>query len=68
MKTHNLENILDSINLRKLAKPSVLCINALFILSMLPAFLSTAVQAATSTPALHTSGHTILDADNNGLL
>ncbi|MCX6644638.1 MAG: hypothetical protein NT043_05480 [Candidatus Bathyarchaeota archaeon] len=54
MKTHNLENILDSINLRKLAKPSVLCINALFILSMLP--------------ALHTSGHTILDADNNGLL
>ena len=64
MKTHNLENTRHSINFRKLAKPAVLCISALFIISMLSVFASTGVQAAT-TPSLHTSGDQILDSNNN---
>ena len=64
MKEHSLENIRHSINLRKLAKPAVLFISALFIISMVSFFASTGVQAAT-TPSLHTSGDQILDSNNN---
>ena len=59
MKTNKSGNILKTINLRKLAKPAVLFISALFIISMLSVFASNGVQAA-STPALHISGTQIL--------
>ena len=62
MKAHNLRNTLHPINLKKLAKPAVLCITTLLILSMLSAFSSTSVQAATAT-ALHISGNQIFTAN-----
>jgi hypothetical protein len=66
MKTHTLGNILHSINFRKLAKPAVLCIIAIFAISMLTVFATTGVQAASATTlALHTSGDQILNSNNN---
>jgi len=58
---------MHSINLRKLAKPAVLFISALFIISILSAFLTTAVQATTSTTALHISGNQVLTANGTPL-
>ena len=65
MKTCNLGNIHQSINLRKLAKPTALCLIAIFAISILSFFAATQVQASTNTPALHTSGNQILDSKNN---
>ncbi|MCL5948939.1 MAG: hypothetical protein M1490_00480, partial [Candidatus Bathyarchaeota archaeon] len=65
MNTNNIRNILHSINLKKHAKPTAICLTALFILSMLSVFATPTVQAATTTPALHTSGNYILDANGN---
>jgi hypothetical protein len=64
MKIDNSGNRLHSINFRKHAKPAVLSLIAIFIISILSVFASTAVHAAT-TPALHTQGNQILNADNN---
>jgi len=63
MKTHNLKKTIHTINLRKLTKPTALCISVLFVLSILSVFSSSAVQAAT-TP---TFGNTAIGAniDNN---
>jgi hypothetical protein len=66
MKTHTIENTGHSINFRKLTKPAVLCIIAIFAISILTVFATTGVQAAsTTTLALHTSGDQILDSNNN---
>ncbi len=46
MKTNNLKKKQHSINLRKLTKPTALFISALFIISILLAVSSSAVQAA----------------------
>ena len=65
MNIHNIRNTLHSINIRKLAKPTAICLTAVFILSMISVLSTTPVQAATTTPALHTSGASILDANGN---
>ena len=65
MKTHTLANTGHSISFRKLAKPLGLCFIAIFVISMVSVFATTGVQAATTTPALHTSGNQILDSNNN---
>jgi Cellulase (glycosyl hydrolase family 5) len=65
MNTQKTRNLLNTIHLGKLAKPAVICISALLLLSMLSIFGSTPVQAQTTTLALHTSGHNILDSNNN---
>ena len=49
MKTNKLKRTAHFINLRKLAKPTALCISALIILSMVSAFSFSAVQAASNT-------------------
>ena len=63
MKTRNSGNT-HSIHFRKLAKPVVLSIIAIFVISMLSVFVSTGAPASI-TPALHTSGDQILDSNNN---
>jgi hypothetical protein len=65
MNTNIFGKALHPLNFRKIAKPLVICISALFILSMLSVLSPNAVQAATAPSALHTSGHRILDANNN---
>jgi hypothetical protein len=65
MKKLNIANRLHSISFRRIAKPLAICITALFMISMVSALSNNTVQAATTTSALHTSGHTILDANNN---
>jgi sugar phosphate isomerase/epimerase len=52
---------------RKLAKPVVICISALLLLSMVSILMTSGVQAATSTSsmALHTEGNLIVDASGN---
>ena len=52
MKIHNLGKILHPINLKKLTKPTVILISALFILSILSVFSPTQVQATTTPPTL----------------
>ncbi|MCW4029761.1 MAG: cellulase family glycosylhydrolase [Candidatus Bathyarchaeota archaeon] len=64
MKIGNIGDTLHSINLRKRAKPLALCITALFIISTLTALSSSTVQASV-TPALHTSGRSIVDQNGN---
>ncbi len=64
MKNNVLGIIVHSLNLRKLSKPAVLCIAALFVISMVSVLGANGVQAA-STPALHTSGSKILDSNGN---
>lgn len=65
MNTHNIRNAVQSLNLRKIAKPSALLLSAVFIVSILSVFAAAPVQAATTTPALHTSGNLIVDANGN---
>lgn len=62
MNKSSIGNTLHSINLKKL---TTLLISALFLVSMLSVFSAGNVQAATTTSPLHTSGHLILDAENN---
>ncbi len=64
MKNNVLGNIVHSLNLKTLSKPAVLCIAALFVISMVSVLGANGVQAA-STPALHTSGSKILDSNGN---
>ncbi|MCW4004732.1 MAG: cellulase family glycosylhydrolase [Candidatus Bathyarchaeota archaeon] len=65
MNTIDLAKTRQALNLKKLAKPIAICISALFIISMISMLSATSVQAATTTSPLHTSGHLILDANNN---
>ena len=65
MNTSSIRNSLHSINLKKQTKPTAICLTAIFVLSMLSVFVAAPVQAATTTPALHTSGSYILDANGN---
>ncbi len=66
MRNYSLKNTANSINIRKLfAKPSVLCIIALLIISMFSIVSLAQVHGATTTLALHTSGRQILDSNNN---
>jgi len=66
LKKRNLGNILQTLNLKRLArKTAVLCIVALFVVSMISILSTTSVQAQTTTPALHVSGNKILDSNNN---
>ena len=65
MNTNNIRQTLHSLNLNKLSKPTAICLTALFIVSILSVFTSMPVQAATTTPALHTSGTSIVDANGN---
>ena len=66
MRNYSLKNTANSINIRKLfAKPSVLCIIALLIISMISIVSLAQVHGATTTLALHTSGSQILDSNNN---
>ena len=50
MKKHNLGKTFNLVNFRKLAKPAVLFISALFIISMLSALSLPAVRASTNQP------------------
>jgi hypothetical protein len=65
MNTSSIRNSLHSINLKKQTKPTAICLTAIFVLSMRSVFVAAPVQAATTTPALHTSGSYILDANGN---
>jgi len=65
MNTNNFRSTLHSINIKKLAKPTVICISALFIISMLSVFSAAPTVQAATTPALHTQGNQILDANGN---
>jgi hypothetical protein len=49
----------------KLAKPIVICLSALLLLSMVSILMTTGVQAATNPMALHTEGKLIKDASGN---
>jgi cell division septation protein DedD len=65
MNAHNLAKTLHFIGLKKIA---VLCISALFIISMLSVFATTDAQAITTTSPLHTLGNQILDANNQAVI
>ena len=65
MNKSSIRNALHSINLKKQTKPTAICLTAIFVLSMLSVFVASPVQAATTTPALNTSGNYILDANGN---
>jgi hypothetical protein len=64
MKIVNIRNRVNPINHRKLAKPTAICLVAIFAFSMIAVFNATPVNAAT-TSALHTQGNQILDANGN---
>jgi hypothetical protein len=49
---------------KKIAKPLILCLTAIFVVSMISTLPLPTAQAATAT-ALHTSGSQILDANGN---
>lgn len=59
-----LGKTLHSFHTKKVSKPLVICISALFIISMLSVFAMPSTKAAT-TSALHTSGSYILDTNGN---
>ena len=65
MNTHNIRNTLHTLNIKKLAKPTALCLTAIFVLSVLSVFSTMPVQAATTISPLHTSGTSIVDANGN---
>lgn len=62
MNTRSVGNTLHSMNLKKML---TLLLSALFVVSMISVFSLGAVQAASTPSPLHTSGHLILDANNN---
>ena len=64
MNTTNFPKILHSIRIKNFSKPLVICISALFIISMLSVFATPSAEA-TTTSSLHTSGSYILDANGN---
>ncbi len=64
VKTRIFNKSLHPIHVKKISKPLVICLSALFIISMISMLTLQPAQAATAT-ALHTSGSTILDANGN---
>ncbi|MGD6850512.1 MAG: cellulase family glycosylhydrolase [Candidatus Bathyarchaeia archaeon] len=60
-----LANTAHAINHRKLAKPLALCLAALFVISAVSMLALPAKAQTTTTPALHTSGSSIVDANGN---
>ncbi len=64
LNTKYFGKTLHSIRIKKFSKPLVICISALFIISMLSVFATPSAEAAT-TSSLHTSGSYILDANGN---
>ncbi len=66
MNTKLLANTAHALNHRKLAKPLALCIAALFVISAVSILAMYPVKAqTTTTPALQTSGSSIVDANGN---
>ncbi|MCL2359968.1 cellulase family glycosylhydrolase [Candidatus Bathycorpusculum sp.] len=63
MKTNIFGKTLHTTHFKRATRPIVICISALFIISMVAPLAIQPVQAA--TPALHTSGSQIIDADGN---
>lgn len=63
MKTNNSQKKQHLINLRKLTKPTALFISALFVISVLLAFSSSAVQAATTSNQVAVSSATASSYD-----
>ena len=64
-KLLNTKTLLSMNLVRKFAKPMVICISALFLLSMVSMLITTNVQAATMPSALHTEGRYIKDSAGN---
>ncbi|HSV49573.1 MAG TPA: cellulase family glycosylhydrolase, partial [Candidatus Acidoferrales bacterium] len=56
-----------TLDAKKLKKPIAICMTALFLVSMVSVFAMQPVQAATTTPALHTQGSYILDTNGNSV-
>ncbi len=67
MNTSSIEKTVDSLCHRKLTKPIVLCLSALFIISIVSMLAPATVQAATTTLPLHTQGNQILDQNNQAV-
>jgi aryl-phospho-beta-D-glucosidase BglC (GH1 family) len=66
LNKNTIANALSPLNLgRKLAKPVVICISAIVLLSMVSMLMVNGVQAATNVQALHTEGKLIKDASGN---
>ncbi len=65
LKAKIFENLAQAIRLKKVSKPLVICISALFIISMIAAIAAVPANAATPASALHTSGSYILDTNGN---
>ena len=65
MKTNNLKKKQHSINLRKLTKPTALFISALFVISILLAVSSNAVQAANTLNQVEVSSVTASSYDSS---
>jgi len=65
LKDNNFKKKQHFINLRKLTKPAAFCISALFIISILLAFSSTAVQAATADSQVAVSSATASSYDGS---
>ncbi len=65
MKLKNAKALLSPNATHKLAKPIVICLSALLLLSMVSILLTSGVQAATTSMALHTEGKLIKDASGN---
>ena len=65
MKTKTLATLLSLKTPRKLAKPIVIGITALLLLSMVSMLMASGVQAASNATALHTEGKLIKDASGN---
>ena len=65
MKTNTLGKIQRTLNLKKLAKPAVLCISAVLVICMVSTFTFSGVHAATTMLPVTTSGNQILDSNGN---
>ncbi len=65
MKTNTVGNIAKTLNLKKLAKPAVLCISAILAICMVSTFSFSGVHAATTMLPVTTSGNQIIDSNGN---
>ncbi|MCW4029163.1 MAG: glycoside hydrolase family 5 protein [Candidatus Bathyarchaeota archaeon] len=67
MKTTKIRNTLHILSAKKLSKPLVACLTAIFVISMISAIATVPETNATvsASMALHTSGSQILDANGN---
>lgn len=65
MNSNNIKIILNAINPGEFAKLFVICIHKLVLLGVLPIIFSASLHAQEVSLKLHTSGHNILDENNN---